>query len=294
MMSKRTPPNTTNTTEREMSNEVLTTIDPASKYITQIAGRNYEVDENMGRVQFLDSRFYKCSDGTFVPSVTTILDAYPKGAQFYEWLKKHGEDADNIRDEAGRRGSVVHHLTELYDYGNEVELMKPNGDPQYKLREWAMFERYVDFRERHPADIHAIELNMISAHLGYAGTLDRVMTIDGITYLLDIKTSGAVHDSYWMQQAAYHELLITTGTIARLFPDGEVPDITLGILWLNANTRTYRQGMVQGPGWQLQTQPETTRELLDMFDCVYEVWKKSNKTAAPKTTSYQLTHKRKH
>jgi hypothetical protein len=271
--------------------ELATTLDPGAEYITEIGGRHYMVDEPANRISFLDNRFYKCSDGSFVPSVTTILDAYPKGAAYTEWLKRHGEDSDLIRDEAGRRGSIVHGLTEDFDNGAEISLMDPQGGPRYKMLEWSMLERYVDFRKRHPATIHAIELNMASKDCGYAGTLDRVMTIDGTTYLLDIKTSGAIYDSYWMQQAAYHELLHRTGLIARLFPDGPVPEIKLAILWLNANTKTYRDGMVQGPGWQLKVQDEPTTDLLDMFECVRHTWIKVNKNATPKTTSYNLSHK---
>lgn len=266
------------------------TTDPAVGYVTEIAGRNYMVDESTGRIQFLDSRFYKTKDGQYVPSVTTILEAYPKPPAFYEWLKKNGEDADEIRDDAGRRGSVVHHLTESFDHGSEVCLMNDDGSPRYKLREWSMLERYVDFRQRHPATIHAIETNMVSGDLGYAGTLDRVMTIDGATYLVDIKTSGGVYDSYWLQQAAYHELLHVTGAIARMFPDGPAPEVKLGILWLNANTRTYRDGLMQGPGWQFVHQPESTKELLDMFTKVQAIWNKANKTAKPRLTSYKLSH----
>ena len=265
-----------------------TTLDPQVGYIAEIAGRNYMVDGE--RIQFLDSRFYKAGPDLYVPSVTTILEAYPKGAAFYEWLKKHGEDSDNIRDEAGRRGSVVHQMTEVFDQGDTLELMDHDGNPRYKLSEWAMLERYVDFRQRHPATIHAVELNMVSAELGYAGTLDRVITIDGNTYLMDIKTSGAIHESYWYQQAAYLNLLIHTGTIARLFPDGEVPEIKLAILWLNANTRTYRDGLIQGPGWQMVTQKEDTADLLDMFQCIHAVWNKANAGMKPRLTSYSLKH----
>lgn len=268
-----------------------TITEQAPGHITEIAGRNYMVDPANNRIQFLDSRFYKAGPDIYVPSVTTILEAYPKGAAFAEWLKRNGEDADAIRDEAGRRGSVVHNLTEAYDAGATIELMDPDGSPKYKLNEWAMFERYVEFRERHPATIHAVELNMISKDLGYAGTLDRVLTIDGTTYLMDIKTSGAMHDPYWMQQAAYLNLLQHTGAIASMFPDTEVPEIKLAILWLNAKTRSYGKGdAIQGPGWQLITQDEDTGDLLDMFTCVHAVWLKANKGMAPRLTSYALTH----
>mgnify|MGYP000729887058 CR=1 FL=1 len=69
------------------------------------------------------------------------------------------------------------------------------------------------------------------------------------------------------------------------------PEIKLAILWLNANTRTYRDGMIQGPGWQLVTTKESTSDLLDMFECVRHVWLKQNKNLLPRTTSYKLVHK---
>jgi hypothetical protein len=91
--------------------EEQNTNDAAATYVTQIAGRNFLVDSEANRIAFLDSRFYRTPSGGFVPSVTTILEAYPKGAQFYEWIKKRGEGSyqdttitiggltdDNIKD----------------------------------------------------------------------------------------------------------------------------------------------------------------------------------------------------
>ena len=39
-----------------------------ARVITNIGGRNYEIQDD--RIQFLDTRFYKCPDGSFAPSVT--------------------------------------------------------------------------------------------------------------------------------------------------------------------------------------------------------------------------------
>ena len=108
---------------------------PLEPYITKLGNRAFLVDEEANRIQFLDSRFYQCADGSMVPSVTTILEAWPKGAQYEQWLKKHGEDADDIRDEAGRRGSTVHNLTETLDYGGTVSMMDADGNPKYKMLE---------------------------------------------------------------------------------------------------------------------------------------------------------------
>lgn len=243
---------------------------------------NYTINNN--QLTFLDARFYQCGENKYVPSVTHILDCYPKGAQYYEWLKKHGEDSDNIRDEAGRRGSVVHNLTERYDAGEEVSLINEHGVIDFKISEWAMFERYVDFRNRFPAEIFYTEKNIISEKLGFAGTLDRVMNIDGKTLLVDIKTSGAIYNSYWLQLAAYEQLLLEEHGHNIL--DG------VAVLWLNAKTRTEgKKGQIQGVGWQLVTKEENDQDW-ELFKATHQLWLAENGDSKPKQLTYQLKHKK--
>jgi hypothetical protein len=237
---------------------------------------------NNKQLTFLDSRFYSTEDGGFVPSVTTILECYPKGAAYYNWLKENGKDADEIRDEAGRRGSVVHKLTEFYDAGYEVSLINPQGQIEYKLNEWAMFERYVNFRSRFQFVTDSIELNIISKELGYAGTIDRIIDMDGEKILLDIKTSNAIYPSYWLQLAAYRSLLMNKAGI-------RVNKVA--ILWLNAKTRTEgKKGDVQGIGWQLITKDDTDKEL-ELFNATLNLWAAENTTSKPKSLTYQISHK---
>jgi hypothetical protein len=239
----------------------------------------YQINDK--QLTFLDSRFYKTDDGGFVPSVTTILEAYPKGAAYYNWLKEAGKDADEIRDEAGRRGSVVHKLTEDYDTGEEVQLVNPNGSIDYKLNEWAMFERYVEFRKRFQFVTDCIELNIISQDLGYAGTIDRVINMNGERILLDIKTSNAIYPSYWLQLAAYRALLYSAGI--------EVDKVA--ILWLNAKTRTEgKKGDIQGIGWQMITK-EDTKDDIALFYATHQLWLAENQTSKPKQLTYQISHK---
>jgi hypothetical protein len=239
----------------------------------------YQINDK--QLTFLDSRFYKTDDGGFVPSVTTILECYPKGAAYYNWLKEAGKDADEIRDEAGRRGSVVHKLTEDYDIGEEVQLVNPNGSIDYKLNEWAMFERYVEFRRRFQFVTDCIELNIISKDLGYAGTIDRVININGERILLDIKTSNAIYPSYWLQLAAYRTLLYSMGA--------EVDKVA--ILWLNAKTRTEgKKGDIQGIGWQMITKEDTMHDI-QLFKATHALWIAENQTSKPKQLTYQISHK---
>lgn len=244
---------------------------------------NYIIDFQAKQITMLDSRFYTTEGGRWVPSVTTILEAYPKDYGYFKWLKEVGEDADQIRDEAGRRGSIVHTLTERYDNGEEVSLLNNDGDISFKLNEWAMFERYIDFATRYPHDVMTVEQNIVSEDLGFAGTLDRIILMDGKRILVDIKTSNAIYPTYWLQLAAYRALLAEEM--------GEMVD-EVGILWLNAKTRTEgRKGAVQGIGWQLITKDDT-REEWDLFTHTYKLWKAQNKDVTPKRLTYQLNHKR--
>jgi len=241
------------------------------------------IDLQARQLTMLDARFYYDHNGEFVPSVTTILEAYPKDAHFFKWLKEVGSDADAIRDEAGRRGSVVHQLTEQYDAGEEVSLLNMDGNLQYKMLEWSMFERYVEFSTRFKPQIIMSEQNFVNSFLGFAGTLDRVIKMNGLTYLIDIKTSNVIHDSYWLQLAAYRELLLQNKGMEVDF---------VGILHLNAKTRTEGKiGAIQGQGWQLIQQRDTAKEL-SLFDKVRDLWLEQNKDAKPMRASYTLTHKK--
>jgi hypothetical protein len=249
---------------------------------------NYIIDTQAHRITLLDARFYFDEVGKPVPSVTTILEAYPKDAGYFKFLKDAGNDADTIRDEAGRRGSIVHELTERYDRGEEVSLLTGDGWPAYKMLEWSMFERYVDFSTRFEPEHLIVEQNFVSLKLGYAGTIDRVMELGGKRYLVDIKTSNAIYDSYWLQLAAYRELLVEFA-----FGGGDYSGLDgVAILWLNAKTRTNgKAGDIQGVGWQMVIREDTTRDL-NLFYHTHALWLAQNKGAMPKQFTYKLTHQK--
>ena len=235
----------------------------------------------------LDARFYTTEEGGYVPSVTTILEAYPKDYGYYQWLKTVGNDADEIRDEAGRRGSIVHELTERYDAGEEVTLLTDTGKLGFKLNEWSMFERYIDFSTKFPHEVLVREQNYVSHELGFAGTVDRVVKMGGKKVLLDIKTSNAIYPSYWLQLAAYRKLLVNCAELGEPWDIDEV-----AILWLNAKTRTNgSKGAVQGMGWQLITK-EDSNEDWDLFQATHKLWLAQNGDAQPRNLSYKLGYKK--
>lgn len=253
--------------------------------ILKLSNKNWLLDTANKRITFLDSRFYFDEHGTPVPSVTTVLECYPKGAEFYAWLKKHGENADEIRDEAGRKGSVVHHLTERYEYGEEVTLFGQGEKLDFSMMEWAMFERYVEFRKRYDIEVHSIEKTLVSSELGLGGTLDRDWTINGKRYLTDIKTSGNIWDEYWLQLTAYERMVG--------MELGHNPYDGVAILWLNAKTRTDgRNGAIQGKGWQLIINDSAAdrEKWWSEFQATQMLWNAKNAGTVPRQMSYQLSH----
>lgn len=267
------------------------------------------------RIDFMDERFYTLDKVTFYPSVTTVLNAYPKGAGFNEWLKKNGEQADDILREAGNKGSKVHDAVEslckgeevkwTHNYVNTLELQtvdsmakfiedcknglesKYHKEVQYySLEEWIMILRFVDFCNEFKPKFIANEINIISVELKLGGTLDIVADIasgkDGKVerWLIDVKTSNYLHTTHELQLAAY----------AVMFNEKN-PDMIIdrtGILWLKAQTRgrDSKGKVMQGAGWQLK---EFDRHYLDafrLFEHVRAIWDEENPNYKPKNMVY--------
>lgn len=239
---------------------------------------NFKLSGN--QITFTDNRFYELN-GNFYPSVTTILQAYPKDAGFYKWLKDVGNDADAVRDAAGERGTTVHKLTEQYDDGLEVSLISEDGRLNFAMQEWSMFERYVNFRERFPMNILASEMMLISEKFEEAGTLDRFVKLNGKNVILDIKTSNQIYEHYWLQLAAYK----------RMFEEASGQQVDqVGIVWLNSKTRTDgSKGAIQGQGWQVIIKDDTSTDI-ELYDATKALWKHQNKNARPNNTTYQLKY----
>jgi hypothetical protein len=236
------------------------------------------------QITFTDARFYTDDDGKPYPSATTILEAYPKPFALLQWMKEVGKNSDEIRDAAGRRGSTVHDLTERYDKGEKIDLLSEStGQPLYSMEEWSMFEKYVEFSTRFSPKHDLIEQQVICPELGFAGTLDRICVIEGKKYLLDIKTSNGIYNSYWLQLAAYRQAAFVN---LGFEVDG------VAILWLNAKTRTSgKKGDTQGVGWQMVPRDNTDKDW-ELFQAVQKLWLAEHENDTPKEFSYTLSHQK--
>jgi hypothetical protein len=236
------------------------------------------------QLTFTDGRFYQRPGGEWVPSVTTVLEAYPKPYALLQWMKEQGTKTDEIIAAAGRRGTSVHDMTERFDRGEEVNLFDEYGKPNCTLEEWGMFERYVDFSQRYCPDFQRIETRYVGPE--FAGTVDRIGTLsNGKRFIVDIKTSNGIYDSYWLQLAAYFYLY-------KLLDESPMQIDGVAILWLNAKTRTDKE--YQGKGWQLimLDNSEELRDKFELFKSVLAIWAATNADKKPRQWTYGLKHRK--
>jgi len=221
-------------------------------------------------VQFLDHRYYQVGEDEYVPSVTTILDVYPKGPAFLQWIKDVGNNAKQIAERAAESGNKVHRAIEALVKGEELVW----DDKEHSLSEWDGILRFVDFYTRFQPKVLASEVTTISYKYKYAGTLDLVCEINGRVYLLDAKFGNAIYPTYFFQLAAYKQSWEENGN----------PQIDeIGILWLKANTRTEgKKGTMQGVGWQVVKPKDSYERLWEIFLKTLEIYNYENPESKPK------------
>lgn len=112
-------------------------------------------------------------DGKIVPSVTDICAPLT--------TSKYGS-IPALAASAAHRGSIVHELCELYDYGALPDEIPADALPY--LNAW------ISFCNDYNPTWHFIEHRM--ANNDFAGTADRIGVIDGRPCIVDIKTTSSL------------------------------------------------------------------------------------------------------
>ena len=233
------------------------------------------VEHNGEQINFLDQRFYKTETGEYYPSVTSILNFYPKNGFFHAWLKDVGHNSDIIARKAADEGTQVHNAIEAFLEGKEIKWMDDKGHAIYNLDVWRMILRFSDFWKTHKPKLIASELHLFSDELQVAGTMDLVVELNDKLWLLDIKTSNSLHTSHNLQLSAYAKAWNET--------HNEPVDET-GIIWLKSSTRGASKDKIQGNGWQLKNCGNID-DNFKMFLNIYDIYKLENPDAKPTTES---------
>ena len=137
-------------------------------------------------------------NGKPVPSVTTILTAYPQSLQLTQWIAQKGwEESQRIKTEAGTRGTVVHQAIEALLKGDELFRVHYSNDEFNRLVSFVKW-----FKEYNPTILDT-EILLGSKKYKYAGKADAVMHLNTGTVIIDWKTSQAIHAHFPLQVAAY-------------------------------------------------------------------------------------------
>ena len=163
-------------------------------------------------------------DGDVKPGTTTVIGQVIAKPGLMLWplntamtyLKKKcpnitEEDltyAANIHNDRKNKGAdtgtIVHDLTEAMLLGREFNVAEYSGEVKRALKG---FETWL---LQSGATVESVEGLVYSAELDYAGTYDHIMTIDGKTYMTDLKTTNAsdsapegVYAEYFVQLGSY-------------------------------------------------------------------------------------------
>lgn len=108
--------------------------------------------------------------------------------------------------------------TNIHDWV-EIDLMRNDFPPEIDSAEMEqMIEAWEEFKFLHQIDPVATEVTLWNIAAGYAGTFDLLAYIDGVLYLIDLKTSRKVGDAHLMQIAALRAAFFADGAF---YKDGD-------------------------------------------------------------------------
>lgn len=177
-----------------------------------------ELHGNRLQITFPDERWYarricvgtpdECWD--FVPSVSWVAGHYPKGKEFYKWLAGKGwSEAEEIKAIAGDKGTKVHQAINRLVCGGTVGMEDSFENPRTYQGEPLTPEEYFcvmtfhEWFEKTRPEVIDAEYVVWNERYGYAGTVDLKVRIDGVVWIIDIKTSKQIWPSMEIQIAAY-------------------------------------------------------------------------------------------
>ena len=230
------------------------------------------------QITFLDERFYFSEEtGNYHPSVTSILNVYPKGFGYEQWLRDLGSNTAEVLKRAQEQGSNIHDAIDKLTKGEKLEWVTDEKD-NYTLPEWLMILKFYDFYKEFKPEIISSEESLVSEKLGFGGTLDLVCKINDEVWYIDYKSGKAIYKTHKMQGSAYQ----------KLWNEQRKEKITrIGCLHLQAMTRgADKSGKnIQGLGWKLD-EAKDVDNLWNLFKHSHAIWTEENPNAKPKNIEY--------
>lgn len=150
---------------------------------------------------------YKTSDGQKVPGATTITGLLNKPF-LITWANRlglEGIDSTKYRDEAAEVGTLAHAMVQAHLQGETVDETQYTAQ-QVDLASNAVLSFFA-WEKSHNLEPLMLEVQMVSDKHLYGGTVDCYGVLDNVFTLIDFKTGKSIYDEFFVQTAAYAELL---------------------------------------------------------------------------------------
>lgn len=151
-------------------------------------------------------------EGIKVPRVTHILSEMIHEDYLMDWANYVGrykrQNHNDIRDHSAYIGTNVHSAIEKYTSMNFVDLFDDIDSVSDRLKmknAFYSFKQWWDIISLRNYELIFQEQPLVCKY--YGGTLDMLVSIDGLVYLVDFKTSNHFNYKYHLQTAAYRRML---------------------------------------------------------------------------------------
>ncbi len=166
---------------------------------------------------------YKTAAGMLVPGATTVTGLLNK-PQLVRWANRlglEGIDSSKYTDEAAAIGTLAHAM--VLEHLTKEELDRTTfSAAQIDQAENSVLS-FLEWKKQHDIIPIACETKYVCDDIpflapdgemkmvGYGGTVDCYCMLDGKGTLLDFKTGSGIYNEYFVQVAAYAELLKKAG-----------------------------------------------------------------------------------
>lgn len=158
---------------------------------------------------------YVTKDGKVVPGTTTVIDILGlKTGPLLGWnrkLMREGKDPEAMLNYYADIGTYAHalveeHIRKQLGEENAVAVIRDEYSKEVQDQGEIGFESFLLWEDEHKVVYHASEQQLASEKYRYGGTIDILANVDGVDFVIDLKTSNQVHTGHIIQIAAYWSL----------------------------------------------------------------------------------------
>lgn len=132
--------------------------------------------------------------------VTSVLNWIESNWKEFWWRSIGFEAADKIGKESAEFGTLVHKKIGDNLLGNEHQDESPSSLCAHAVWNWLNENDFLPFFDDWNS---SLEIEVKDTKLGLIGHFDCVAIKDGVTYIIDFKTSNKMRKSFPLQKAAY-------------------------------------------------------------------------------------------